>query len=943
MTRLGFKLGGEPYVPGAVEPDEFEDPNREAPTIGSLIRRGQPIQPRTQRPTPEQIRAARADDRVGGDIVNRRLDTIVPEHTRVAGGTYTPGAPGGGRWADATIAKTRYRLKSGAAKHADPFALRDEGDYAPHTVQQKLIDQPGRGFKVSDQELHNLWQHSVNESSKAAQNAVDKHNVRPSFGGEDWNQAMKLPLRDHLWYELSGEKMAENLPDLTPKEHMKMLDILGATSARAKPDENLERTLGVLSQHLRGAPADVDLTIPSTVTQALGRKGDATSALPGNKTGHFSDTLALAGGVPTRFPISVNDVWVGKMFGVPDDVMSSNQSLHEPMAHYFNKLRDLYNERHGHELPMKYQSWNFQAPAWVHLRNKESGAQQGDAYHQVWPKMIQKLKDAKVPGVEGDKITRQALMHPGFADALRRQAKGFRDAPKATVEFGTTQTPIGKKAHELYQQALEKGDQLSQHEYTKGLTTAMYASARGKNHPWDRLKKAITGDVTGKSDITRIMAPTSEAPLDVGGTFEGALSPNIRVPLKDMDERHLAEFNAIAGRHLKQDAMAVSHVLGADHGSEPRPGYTRGHSLFVPTTDQINPNHIRDFARDLAPHGHNMSYVRHPNGYQFDILPAFGDEGPKGVDKHLLDEAYGNTLRHTYGPANVTAHDFKSVYTEASDYGKTRAALTKRMRDEYVQQAARHGITRPQALKALEAPERDLPRGGKEARDVYRQRVAHLAGAEQGFKELAQRVGEAHKGFIERASKRLAKPAPPRDPDAPPFASGGGVNHAPTDAQKEAGNYAKECISFQGLPVSIENKRGSIRSGTDAKGKRWEARLPADYGYVRGTEGADGDHVDCFVGPDKNSPLVVVVDQHDHRSKQFDEHKLILGTRSEREAIKLYCDAFSDGRGVDRIGHIQSMSIDALKHWLKNGRTKRPAKNAAIVEQALGLARMQHA
>ena len=106
---------------------------------------------------------------------------------------------------------------------------------------------------------------------------------------------MRLPLKDHLWYELSGEKFAENMPDLTPEEHLKGVDVVGATSARADPKENLERTLSVMSQSMRGAPIDVDLTQPGTVSAALGRshKG-GTSALSGNKTGHFSDTLALS-------------------------------------------------------------------------------------------------------------------------------------------------------------------------------------------------------------------------------------------------------------------------------------------------------------------------------------------------------------------------------------------------------------------------------------------------------------------------------------------------------------------------------------------------------------------------------------------------------------------------------------------------------------------------
>jgi hypothetical protein len=946
-------------MPGAHEPDEAEDPNRRSNHVSNIIRRGVALSPVTRAPTPEEMMLARNDTRGGNDIVHRRLDTIVPEASRVTGGTYTPGAPGGGRWADATVLKN-YTEPTGP----DPFPM-EPSQYRTYQQREKLADQPGRGFRVNDDELHHLWQQSVGESSQAAKDAVRTHNVRPTFSGRDWHEAMSLPLRDHLWYELSGEKMAENLPDLTASEHMKMLDVLGATSARAKPDENLERTLAVMSQHLRGAPVDTDLTIPSTVRQALARKHEGTSALPGNKTGHFSDTLALTGGIPTRFPISVNDVWVGKMFGVPDDVMSSNQSLHEPMAIYFNKLRDLYNERHGHELPFKYQSWNFQAPAWVHLRKQEGNTQEGDAYHQVWGKTIQKLKDAGVEGIEGDKITRKALMDPRFADALRRTVKPFRDAPKATVEFGTTQTPVGRRAHDLYQQALERGDQLSQNEYLKGLTTAMYASARGKNHPWDQLKRAITGDVTQQGDITRIASPTTKAPLDIGGTFEGAVSPNIRIPLQNMNDQHQAEFNAVAGRHLRQDAMAVSHILGAEHGSEPRAGYTRGHSIFVPTTDQIQPGHIRDFARQLSPHGHNLSYVRYPNGYQFDVLPAFDDEGPKGVDEHVLDEAYGNSLRPHHSGATITPHDFKSVYTERSDYGKLRTGLTNRIRNEYVEQAKRAGLPRTTALKALETPEAALAGGGKEARDVYRARIDNLTSAEQGFKDLAQRVADAHEGFIDSASKRMAKPLPasgavspaPQDPDAPPFAeggavrteipglphidpptarvdpprlaTGGAVDHAPTEAQKEAGNYKKKHISFQGLRISIENRKGSLRSGTDEDGGQWHCVLPADYGYIKRTEGADGDHVDVYVGPNKDSDRVYIVNQRDHRSLRFDEHKVMLGYSSEAEALKDYCDGFSDGNGEKRIASVEVMSIEAFKRWLKHDDTTAPIASKA--------------
>ena len=41
--------------------------------------------------------------------------------------------------------------------------------------------------------------------------------------------------------------------------------------------------------------------------------------------------------------------------------------------------------------------------------------------------------------------------------------------------------------------------------------------------------------------------------------------------------------------------------------------------------------------------------------------------------------------------------------------------------------------------------------------------------------------------------------------------------------------------------ITIENPKGSERSGTDANGKKWSVKMNNTYGYIRGTEGVDGD------------------------------------------------------------------------------------------------------
>lgn len=151
------------------------------------------------------------------------------------------------------------------------------------------------------------------------------------------------------------------------------------------------------------------------------------------------------------------------------------------------------------------------------------------------------------------------------------------------------------------------------------------------------------------------------------------------------------------------------------------------------------------------------------------------------------------------------------------------------------------------------------------------------------------------------------------------------VDTDPSDGQKEAGNYRKGHVKVHGLDVSIENPRGSWREGGPPD-KRWRSRLPHHYGYIRKTEGGDGDHVDVYLGPHLKSPHVFVIDQHHLDGKGWDEHKSFIGFGSKAQATDAYHRAFSDGKGKDRIGHVESMTIDEFKDWLKNADTTQPVK-----------------
>jgi len=150
----------------------------------------------------------------------------------------------------------------------------------------------------------------------------------------------------------------------------------------------------------------------------------------------------------------------------------------------------------------------------------------------------------------------------------------------------------------------------------------------------------------------------------------------------------------------------------------------------------------------------------------------------------------------------------------------------------------------------------------------------------------------------------------------------------PSSQQKKNGNYAKGHIWLNGLNISIENAKGSKRGEKDKFGRGGEVKMPAAYGYIRGTIGADGMQVDCYLGKHPESELVFVFDQDKFNAegddKGFDEHKVMLGYKDPAKAVKDYCKSHYDGFGHERIAAITAMDFKTLKKWLKKGDMMKP-------------------
>jgi site-specific DNA-cytosine methylase len=159
----------------------------------------------------------------------------------------------------------------------------------------------------------------------------------------------------------------------------------------------------------------------------------------------------------------------------------------------------------------------------------------------------------------------------------------------------------------------------------------------------------------------------------------------------------------------------------------------------------------------------------------------------------------------------------------------------------------------------------------------------------------------------------------------------------PSDAQKESGNYKKGHIKFGGYDYTIENPKGSTRSGKDADGKEWKVTMHDTYGYIRGKFGKDGDHLDMFINDkadlDNWNGDVFVVDQV-NPDGSFDEHKVMYGYDSMDDAKKAYLANYSDGwKGL---GNITGVSKDEFDKWLDTSNRKlKPFADYAKVKFSL--------
>lgn len=692
-------------------------------------------------------------------------------------------------------------------------------------------------FRTLNDKRSKAARESIARIKKESKGRVE---MRPMDFSE-WQQALKLTNRARWWYEVSSEKFREHLPDLSDQELKMFIAFVSGTSAQVNPFGNIRRAVAAYSQFLRGEPIETDLMIPGPLINAI-REG----ALPGLKEGSFAGTMHFVEGLEDTAPLSTNDSQVASMFGLTGADFRRESNLYGLVNRFFLEFaqyqNDLLTAEFGEGNFEPFEAWQIQAAAWVSHRDgkqTKTADEVGDTPNpdDFWQALLEVSDKKKRKGVvqilqeagilKGNKLTREVLMDPRTPSALSGTLDGFRESFISTMEINSQVAEVEAKAMETFGLAKELDDKKGLAEFFDMTIQALQGAARRRTlplyvdadgHPTvnqfsfrvvngkrtrvenDRklTKKSKPDSVSfpsviqdivdavhagPKSPVRRIATGTTERPFDVGGTWEGVVSPNIRIPLQGLTVAERKVVMSVLGLEWRQFASATSRVTPLEPDSVLRQGTEKSVSVFVKTTDDLGatPDIFAKFSKAAK---HEVMFKRVPNGYQLDLIPNKTGENITVVPDEQTVLAAAQKVFGNKQPFKVYPTQFESDLLFGNgpsriggEFGATISNWKRGVRNQAVANIATIlGVNRSQARAFLN--------GKDEAIAGVRNR--QKLGRAKGIRTRAQRRLDN----FNRASRRARKVASDLEAQQRAYVADTGARLARRKAQRERAERA---------------------------------------------------------------------------------------------------------------------------------------------------------
>ena len=483
--------------------------------------------------------------------------------------------------------------------------------------------------------------------------------------------------------------------------------------------------------------------------------------------------------------------------------------------------------------------------------------------------------------------------------------------PKSYVRVLTQSNTLTIAREKAAKALKEKGDTPEELLQSIKENEAAVAEAQRTVDAW----KAIVGEKARREEAAKAEA-------------ERIATEKAEAERKAAEERERAEKEEkarIEAEKAEEEARVEAERKERDENGQPFVVSSDGTTTFGEITEDtgltVAPIKLSEGVADEKGNGYGLRHIEARHGDQirkagfssveefieqvaknYDVIKEGSDRNGNKTYRLLLTDKHNNTLMielskdGSYWNVN-TAGVFKKSYGKDKKEVYNRHTTVKQSAETAeTSQADEHSGT--QSTSRMNVPTTSADKGTTLAADQQ-------SSDKENTKKVADSEGEnTLKAKIEAASAE--------------------VNTEPTEAQKEAGNYKKGHVQVGTFDITIEQPEGSIRRGTDADGKKWEIKMHNTYGYFRGTEGVDGDHIDVFLSNDIdgwNGRKVFVVDQY-NPDGTFDEHKVMLGFNDMDEAKSDYLANYEKGWENGRRITVSTTNLEDFKKWIDSSHRK---------------------
>ena len=639
-------------------------------------------------------------------------------------------------------------------------------------------------MNVTQAAIDKAWADAIAVTGPAASRAISElqekgFTMKPPPEAH-WKAAENLPNKDRLWYEISSEAMSESFPDFSQNELGKTMDVTAATSPLADPNYNARLAIAILAEDFQKTPSVTPAVVQTSVKDALmGEFGKAEQ----RKVGSFGGTFRFLTGLSDDPPLTTNDRQVAASMGIPDSAFGTYPVLYELQSRFGNNLRDHVNANGGMNSQFgPFQSHQLQALSWVQQRAEQrlqrrtnitdEEAFNGDAYASAFKLAADDLREAGIdvprdPITGLPRFTASVLSDPRVQQILTPPGTEFLKSTIQTMEMNTKLREDGKK----FADALDESKKLSIPGNIKLAEQVLQRAAKSLT-----LRTADKADKSIKlpSPLSKLASVFGAANADITriefgrGTFQGDVSPNVRIPMDAIPEKYRPAFMAVLGKHFYQAAQAASRFKSVDAAQ------AQSYSIWMHGKGSMDG--LENLAQAFTNKGHEANISQRPNGVLIDVHPKFTDQGPVPINYDSLQELANLVLGE--GNSSVIPREYNSIYLEKQEYDSTILKATKELLNEHANKIAEAtsislgaGKNYLRGDKALDKSTIPLNRRAEKIRDSYRQRIDQLQSSEKELKSLFKNfeadtrmaTGEMQKR-IDAYHKKASKPSNPSKP-----------------------------------------------------------------------------------------------------------------------------------------------------------------------------------